>query len=423
VSDQSAEATLPSATGSFLSHASISLVGNVIAAAISVAYMSILGHALTPADYGVVVAALSMGYLLSLLLSPLENGVTKLAAAFHGANEPGRLHALAFVALRRVALPCCVGLLAWWPLTYLLRRWLHVDGIGALMWLGAMCILSVPNAIIAGVMRGDHRFFDYSLARIVDSIVRLAVGIAAIHVGARAGGALAGYVVGIAAAIVFSMARLSDLRKWTPLPIEMRELVSTSLPLLFAFFFFAFSVNFDVLAAKHYLAPEQAGIYGAAATLVRMIYLAATPIYQVLFSHVTARHAQNQRTRRLTTLVAIAMAVGLFASLVIPFYFGRYILGLLFGPAYVGGAKVLLIMWLSTSLLVLEVVCVLALIGVNRTRGVSALLVPCALMAVLLLRHHATMTEIAVCSLIAVAAGTFAIAVMATSRAAPPRDS
>lgn len=423
MNDPSSEPTATAATGSFLSHASVSLIGNVIAAAVSVAYMSILGHRLAPADYGAVAAALSIAYILALLLSPLENGVTKLAAAAHGANQPGTLRTLAFVAMRRVALPCCVMLVVWWPLAYPLRGWLHVDGIGALMLVGAMSILSIPNAIVGGVMRGDHRFFDYSIARIVDSVVRIVAGVGAIYLGARAAGALGGYVLGIAAALAFSLWQLRDLRKWEPIAVARRQLVSVSVPLVFAFFFFAFTVNFDVLAAKHYLAPESAAIYGAAATLVRMIYLATTPIYQVLFSHVTARHEQKRRTRGLTTLVAVVMAVGLVASLGIPLLFGGRILGLLFGPAYAAGAPVLVIMWLSTSLLVLEVVFFLALFGVNRSRGAAAFLLPCALMFVLLLERHGSLIEIAQCSLAAIVSGSVVLAVMAALPPSPKPQS
>ena len=41
-------------------------------------------------------------------------------------------------------------------------RGLSYNQVRALMLVGAMSILSVPNAIVGGVMRGDHRFFDYS---------------------------------------------------------------------------------------------------------------------------------------------------------------------------------------------------------------------------------------------------------------------
>src|SRR5262249_46298055 len=150
----------------FVAHSVLGVAGNVSAAAIALLFASFLGHRLGQADYGVVVALLSVGYILSLILSPVESGVSQLASHFFASDQPGGLRTLAFGGLRRSLLPCLGLFLLWWPLCYPLRAWLQLPDIYVLLWLGALWILSLPQAIVRGVMRGAHRFFDYSLSQV-----------------------------------------------------------------------------------------------------------------------------------------------------------------------------------------------------------------------------------------------------------------
>jgi O-antigen/teichoic acid export membrane protein len=396
----------------FVSQTAVGIAGNGVGAIVSLAYVSLLGHRLTPAEYGVVIAALSGVYVLALVLSPLESGVSKMASHFHGIGQPGGLNTLAFQGVRRLLVPCAVLLAVWWPASYLVRPWLHMD-IQALMWLGVLWVASIPTSVVRGVLRGDLRFRDAAFSQVVDAVVRFGVGLLAIFLGARANGALGGYVAGVAVSVVYALWQLRDVRAAAPIPVDPAELWQSSLPLASMFLFLAFVANADVLAAKHYLPADQAGVYGAAATLVRMLYLGTTPIYQVLFSHVAARHAQNQRSRRLTWVVALSLGALLLASLVIPVFFGAPLLGLIFGADYTGAAPALRILWLTTSLLVLEALAAHAMIGANRTRGAWAFLLPCAAMSVALWRFHADLVQIAYCGLFAASLGGLVTLLMA----------
>ena len=110
--------------------------------------------------------------------------------------------------------------------------------------------------------------------------------------------------------------------------------------------------------------------------------------------------------------VVVGTAAVLMVSYAVPWFFGGQILSLVFGPAYVGGAPALRLLWLTTSLLILQALCVFALLGSDRTRGAWLCTLPCLLMSGLLWRFHETPTEIASCSLASVAAGTLPVGTM-----------
>src|SRR5205085_8537035 len=51
--------------------------------------------------------------------------------------------------------------------------------------------------------------------------------------------------------------------------------------------------NIDVVLAKHFLPPEQAGIYAAGSVLARVVYFLGLAIAGVMFPEVARLHARN----------------------------------------------------------------------------------------------------------------------------------
>src|SRR5687768_15255028 len=72
-----------------------------VAAVLSAAYVTLAGRLLGPVEYGSLGTLLALTGLVSLVLAPLETGVAKLVAEYHGEQAPGRMLALLRVAGRR----------------------------------------------------------------------------------------------------------------------------------------------------------------------------------------------------------------------------------------------------------------------------------------------------------------------------------
>jgi O-antigen/teichoic acid export membrane protein len=391
--------------GSFWSQSAVLIAANGVAAVFSAVYVSVTGRLLGPGGYANVAASLSLAQILLLFVGPLETGVSKFAADYHGGGERGRLATLTYGSLRRLALPLAVGLVAWLALAPLLRRELRYDSFAEVVMVPLYLVLSILACVPRGSQRGDHRFVGYGINQVVEAAVRLAGGAAAVTLGLGAAGALGGYALGMAAALALALWQLRDLRAVPRAPVDVGRIYAFSLPLFVVYFYFLFTMNLDVLVAKRALTAAEAGIYGGCSSLTRMLYLVATPVYQVLFSRVAALRARGLPTARLIGWVAGTVVVGLALAWLVPRLFGAEILTLIFGAEYAGGARVLQIQWLTTSVLVLQAVATFALLGGERTGGTWLLVLPCALLAGLLWRYHGTPTQIAFASLGAVASG------------------
>ena len=308
--------------GGFWSQSALLMAANGLAAVLAAAYASLSGRLLGPEGYGPVAASLALAGLLALISGPLETGINKLAADFHGQGERGQLAALTFGSLRRLVIPVGVGMALWLSLSPIMRQALRFEGFGELAVLALYGAFSMLALVPRGVQRGDHRFLAYGLNLVFEAAARLACGAAAMLLGLGAAGTVGGYAAGMAAALGLGLWQLRDLKSAPPAPARAEHVYAFSLPLFIVYFYFLFVVSADVLVAKRVLPPAEAGIYGACNQLTRLLYLAATPIYQVLFSRVATARAQGMPTGRLKGSVTAAVAAALAVSNLAPLAVG-----------------------------------------------------------------------------------------------------
>jgi O-antigen/teichoic acid export membrane protein len=397
-------ARLTVASGNFLSQSFAVIVANLASAALSLAYVSLVSRKLGPAEYGTVTAAISLGNIFLLLLGPLTSALVKFSALYHRENDRARLAGLAFDSLRRLSLPVGAALALVLLASPLLQRALHIESLAVLFALALFAALSILAAFPRAVLSGEQRFGAFSANQVAEGMVRLVVGAAAVLIGLQAVGAMVAYAVGIAAAFALGLYQVRHLLREKRAPIDTRALFSFSVPVLYVYFYFVLVSNVDILVVKGTLPDTDAGFYGAASMLARLLFLVATPVYLVLFARVSALEATRDG-RRLSMQVLAVLAGGLTVSYAVPWLIGEWVLGLLLGAAYLEAAPLLRILWITTSLLILQVAASHYLLAVQRLRPAWTFLVPCAVLGGLLWRFHASTIEVALCGLAAVASG------------------
>lgn len=401
------------ATSDFLSQSATMVIAGGLAALISMAYASLCARWLSPAGYGDLGAALSLAYVLAIFLGPIETSVAKAAAELHGRGERGRMRHLLERALLWTLQVASVGALLCGAVLFAARGWLklHVAAVPAFsIYLLLLFVMSVPRA----VLRGDHRFVAYGINQIAEAAVRLIAGLVLIALHAGPTGALLGYGCGAAVAIVLGRAQLSDLPRSTAQSHFQPQ--SQAGVVFLVYFYFLYVANVDVLSAKHFLDADQAGFYASASTLTRMLSVVSTPIYQVLFSRITAHHAAGTQQASLGPRAWLLLAIALLFTCSIPFVMGDWTLALLFGKIFVPATPAMQLLWLSTVSTGVQAAIAFMLIGLNRTRGLALLLVPCALQAILLTLSHATIRDVALDSLIATSLGMLILAALWLTR-------
>jgi O-antigen/teichoic acid export membrane protein len=409
-----------------------SVLGTVVSALLSVLYISLGARWLGPAEYGNVGALVALGNVLQLALSPLEAGLTLSIATHAGRGEQAELAAFARRALRSLLLLSAPLMLLWATVS------LIVSHLGAhypllpLVLVGLFFIAGVVICLPRAVLRGRELFVTLSLNIGIESALRLALGVALLQLFHSAAAMIAGYALATWFAVIHAARTMhaglpaAEATSESPVGLDVAELAgpfrALSAPLMGVHLYSALLVNLDVLAAKHYLSAHEAGLYAGAAAISRIVAVGATPILLVLFSrlaNLSAAHASTQRTLRLG---ALAIGGGLFASLLVPAFFGHLLLRASLGSAFVGAEHVLLIQWASACVLTLQTFFADALLATSRMRAPFLLLVPVAGMLLGLWASHDSPSAIAQVSLgVCVSLGSVVFYTLWRLRAPIPR--
>lgn len=370
----------------------ITLIGTGVTAVLSIVFVSLGARWLGPAEYGEVGAVLSVANVLFLLLVPFEAGLT-----LHFAGLAGQAR---FSDLRGSARRSLLGTLA--VATSLLLLWLagcallsFTTGIdtGAFAWLGVFFCAALACNIPRAVLRGREMFGALSTNFVLEGVVRVALGLGLIHLQGRASSMIAAYGIAALLALVHAGFCMSSGLPNSPPADDDREepwlpLQSYSTPLLLVHAYSALMLNLDVLAAKHFLAPIDAGLYAGASSITRIVSVAASPLVLVLFSRLASLHAAGASTRK-TALIGASVIVGSSAlSLLVPSFFGESVLRTFLGADFVPAHPILIYQWVTACVLVAQSLVADTLLATLRLRGAWLLLAPASTLPLALAVWH-----------------------------------
>ena len=152
-------------------------------------------------------------------------------------------------------------------------------------------------SVTQGVLRGLQRFYELGIALVSNSVFKLVSGIVLVLLGLRVFGALLSISLGMIVGFIISIFFLrSSLKSKGKEEFDYYSLYSYSLPVMMAMFCTSIPANFDVILAKRFFTPEQAGYYTCASIFGKIIFFFPSAIYVVLFPMVVEGAARGEDT-------------------------------------------------------------------------------------------------------------------------------
>lgn len=140
---------------------------------------------------------------------------------------------------------------------------------------------------------------------------------------------------------------------WTPAQqsASYRELVENSWPLLFSTLTFAVMAQSDLWILASFRPEQDVAIYGAAARLVAMTSMVLAIVNAVVPPLIARLNVQKQKERleRILRTTATLAAIPALLGLLVFVFFGKKVLGLLFGDYYSSGAIILAVLSLGQA--------------------------------------------------------------------------
>jgi len=299
-------------------------------------FNSLAGKALGPAKYSEITALFSY---LFIFLVPIATISTEIIRRL-GQKGKTRLTVIKsweswfWKKIRRwsfLVLPYFL-LILWLP------RWTNLSLQSSISLL-LILLLSFFSVFYAASLLGIHRLFDYSLALIIATFIKL---IGPVLVILKLGNlslilifiVVSNLVLWIMDKILLQKA-VKNQKAQPPVEKRIAEIIFTKS--IFIIFITSISINLlnnlDVIFVKKFFVAETAGLYGAWNLYAKIIFYVLSPILTTGFIFFTAKEEQKKHLKTIFSSIILLIAAG-FACYLFYRLFPRFVILFIFNQSY-----------------------------------------------------------------------------------------
>jgi len=166
--------------------------------------------------------------------------------------------------------------------------------------------------------------------------------------------------------------------------ISVQELLHTAWPLLIASSTMFIAGEADIWIMGAFRAQQEVAVYGAAARMVLLVGMPLVILNSVLPPLIAGMYAEGKRRELERTLRATATLAGIPAALALAtfIFFGKSILGLVYGDYYGAGAAVMALLSLGQLVVVWTGSCGFALAMTGHQRPMMNVTVACGIVTI-----------------------------------------
>ena len=217
---------------------------------------------------------------------------------------------------------------------------------------GALTVPALLTPIALGVAQGLQRFTLLSVSLAASTAVRLASLVVVLGLGLGVTAVLAASLVGSLVALAVPIVRLEDKLRGprAARPALSRHALTTSLlPVVIGLLAITSLTTADVIVAKAVFDDHEAGIYGSASLVGRMILYLPAAIVTVLLPKVSARVTRGEASG---DILAASIGVTLAASALLTIAYAvvpDVVIRLAFGSAYDDASSLLYLFGIAMS--------------------------------------------------------------------------
>jgi O-antigen/teichoic acid export membrane protein len=301
-------------SGGFLRHSFVFFGGSLVVSALNYLFYPVLGRMLSTAAFGEVQALLSIFMQATIFLTVVA--YVTIHVTVNQIDENARNSIL--LGLERVTLIIGYGLLL---ISLLCVGWLkqffHFSDVWPFVSLIVALAVSLPLAFRMAFLRGKTLFAKALLTDGVGSAAKLVLSPLLILAGLGSLGAVSGLTISqfISLGLGLTWARRHGFSgfglKTHKLSLkQLRPQFKHAGAILLASLVITSLLSADIIAAKHFFDPDQAGQYAGMTTVARIIFFLAAPLTAVLMTMVGLDHPQRKNRQQLIATIALIIVFG-----------------------------------------------------------------------------------------------------------------
>jgi len=324
----------------FLGGSFITVLGSLLAGFLGYLYHLLMGRLLGPSGYGVLASLLSLLYVFSVPTATFSLVATKFAADFKKSRQ------FLEKTEKKSFLFSLLFFLFFGALTPLIASFLHLQALLPILLIGLCLALGFLVTFKGAILQGRLNFVPLAVGGTANAAIKLLLGIIFVYFGLGINGAILPMVIGAIFSYFYFQHFLTNkevmVKEETSSPkLTNKEIWDYTKPIFFFTLSFALLYSIDIIFARHFLAPQEAGWYGALSTLGKIIYFLVSPLSLVLFPMASRKKSQEEKSDRLFRFsFSLAILIAIFLTAVY-FLFPNLILRIFYGEQFLPAATYL----------------------------------------------------------------------------------
>lgn len=371
----------------------------LIASALNYGSNVLFSHVLNPVGYGELTSLFALSVVLAVPTGAAQTVIAERIAVYAAEGRMERVRYLIRHALAHVCVIAAGVGIVYILATPLVVKLLALRHEGVALALTPVLVLAFAQPLALGVLQGLERFTAYGLLLLGVAVSRIGFGLPWAAVEHGAGGALGGQAVGmilVLAATGWLMRGLIIGRgtgaataglKRTP---DARTLSASA-----AFIGFAVLSNLDLILAKIFLSPYNAGVYAALSTIGKVIIFLPTSIAVVMVPNAAKAQIEGSSARVLRLAALLVGGTSVLAA--IPAVLAPHlIISVIFGSKYLSAVSGVLPMVVAGAGLAMTYLFVVYTVAIRDRRWIILLACAVAVQIAGISVFHHSPTEIAI---------------------------
>ena len=316
----------------------------LLASGVNYASNLVFSRVLTPASFGDLTALLAVSVVMAIPFTAAQTRVAEKVATFAAEDNFERVQYTVRHALAHLIVVAGAATLAYCATIPLVVALLDLQAPGPAVALAPLLFVGFLFPVALGTLQGLERWVAFGAVALAIAVSRLALGVPWAEAGGGSGGALAGQAAGMGLCLIGLLwvlrgyvRRTGNAAGWAGVRHrpDVRAAAAGA-----AFVFFAVIANCDVVLAKIFLDPHEAGQYAALATIGKVVtFLPAAVAVTVVPNAAKAGESAAERSRVLRVaalLVAGAAAIAIIPAALAPGFVVEHMFGAEYLPATSG---------------------------------------------------------------------------------------
>lgn len=320
---------------------------------------------LSIAEYGILASLFAIIYILLVFSESFQTILAKYSAK---ENENGKLKNLLKKSIgKSIKISLfffIIYIVISIPLSFILKIKYFLLFIN-----GFVIFVTFFLPITRGVMQGRGRFGALGSNMVIESSIKLILGILFVFIGWRIYGAIIGVLLGGIIAFGFSIMQLKDILKSSEKKVKIEGFYNYAKPAIILTSIIIVFYSLDVIIAKIIFDPEIAGSYAIASILGKIIFWGTLPISKAMFP-ISAEEAKSKKNSDNIFANAFSIVfIGIAILLLIFYLMPDFIINIFSGKRISEAASILFYVGIAFSFISIANLVLLNKLSRGKTKG------------------------------------------------------